>query len=144
MLYFDTSFLAPLILEEATSEKIEAFFVTLPVGSLQVSQWTRVEFASLIAREFRLGGMAQAEALQAIGQFDDMVAGSCQVLVPGAADYELAKGYIQHFATKLRAGDALHLAIASNHGATTLYTLDEGLLAAARLLKVHASRGIEP
>jgi len=47
-----------------------------------------------------------------------MVAGSCQVLVPGAADYELAKGYIQHFATKLKAGDALHLAIASNHGAT--------------------------
>lgn len=33
MLYFDTSFLAPLILEEATSTKIEAFFAKLPVGS---------------------------------------------------------------------------------------------------------------
>jgi hypothetical protein len=30
MLYFDTSFLAPLILEETTSAKIEAFFTRLP------------------------------------------------------------------------------------------------------------------
>ena len=66
MLYFDTSFLAPLIVEEATSKKIEAFFVALPVGRLHVSQWTRVEFASLIAREFRMGGMALAEVLLAM------------------------------------------------------------------------------
>jgi predicted nucleic acid-binding protein len=143
MLYFDTSFLAPLILEESTSVKIEAFFARLPVGELYVSHWTRVEFSSLIAREVRMGGIAEAEALQAIGQFDELVADSFQVLAPGVADYELAKAYIQHFATKLRAGDALHLAIAHNNGAKTFYTLDEGLLNAARLLKVHASRGIK-
>ncbi|MFZ5615278.1 MAG: type II toxin-antitoxin system VapC family toxin, partial [Pseudomonadota bacterium] len=68
---------------------------------------------------------------------------SFQIVAPGAADYELAKEYIQHFATKLRAGDALHLAIAHNNGAKPLYTLDEGLLHAAKLMKVHASRGIK-
>lgn len=143
MLYFDTSFLAPLILEEATSAKIEAFFARLPTGELYVSHWTRVEFASLIAREVRMGGLAESDALLAIGQFDEMVADSFQILAPGVADYELAKEYIQHFATKLRAGDALHLAIASNNGAKTFHTLDEGLLNAARLVKVHASRGIK-
>ncbi|MDO9466775.1 MAG: type II toxin-antitoxin system VapC family toxin [Thiobacillus sp.] len=142
MLYFDTSFLAPLILEESTSTKIEAFFAKLPAGELYVSHWTRVEFASLIAREVRMGGLAEADAQLAIGQFDELVTESFQVLAPAVADYELAKAYIQHFATKLRAGDALHLAIASNHGAKTLYTLDAGLLNAAKLLKVHASRGI--
>ncbi|BBP04824.1 ribonuclease VapC [Sulfuriferula plumbiphila] len=143
MLYFDTSFLAPLLLEESTSAKIEAFFTKLPVGELYVSHWTRVEFASLVAREVRMGGLAEADALLTIGQFDELVAGSFQVLAPGVVDYELAKGYIQHFSTKLRAGDALHLAIASNNGANMLYTLDEGFLSAAKLLKVHASRGIK-
>jgi predicted nucleic acid-binding protein len=143
MLYFDTSFLAPLILEEATSEKIEAYFAKLPVGELYVSHWTRVEFASLIAREVRMGGLAENDALLAIGQFDDLVSESFQAIVPSVADYEHAKSFIQHFATKLRAGDALHLAIASNNGAKMLYTLDEGLLNAAKLLKVHASRGIK-
>ena len=142
MLFFDTSFLAPLILEEATSTKIEDFFVKLPVGGLYVSHWTRVEFSSLIAREVRMGGLAESDALLAIVQFDELVADSFQVVAPGVADYELAKEYIQHFATKLRAGDALHLAIASNNRAKTLYTLDEGLLHAAKLMKVDASRGI--
>lgn len=143
MLYFDTSFLAPLILEEATSTKIEAYFAKLPAGELYVSHWTRVEFASLIAREVRMGGFAEPDARLAIGQFDELVTESFQVLAPAVADYELAKDYIQHFATKLRAGDALHLAIASNNGAKFLYTLDEGLLNAAKLMKVHASRGIK-
>lgn len=143
MLYFDTRFLAPLILEESTSEKIEAFFAKLPAGGLYVSHWTRIEFSSLIAREVRMGGLAESDALLAIAQFDELMVESFQILAPGVADYELAKEYIQHFTTKLRAGDALHLAIATNHGAKALYTLDEGLLAAAKLLKVHASRGIK-
>jgi predicted nucleic acid-binding protein len=143
MLYFDTSFLAPLLLEEATSAKIEAFFTRLPVGELYVSHWTRVEFASLVAREVRMGGLAESDALLALGQFDEMVVDSFQVVAPSIVDYEQAKGYIQHFATKLRAGNALHLAIAHNNGAKTLYTLDEGLLHAAKLMKVHASRGIK-
>ena len=143
MLYFDTSFLAPLILEEATSAKIEACFAKLPAGDLYVSHWTRVEFSSLIAREVRMGGLAESHALLAIAQFDELVVDSFQVLAPSVADYELAKAYIQHFATKLRAGDAMHLAIASNNGAKTLYTLDEGLLNAAKLMKVRSSRGIK-
>ena len=143
MLYFDTSFLTPLILEESTSVKIEAFLAKLPAGELYVSHWTRIEFASLIAREVRMGGLTESDALLAIGQFDQLVTDSFQVVVPSVVDYELAKGYIQHFATKLRAGDALHLAIANNTGAKTFYTLDEGLLNAAKLMKVHASRGIK-
>jgi len=143
MLYFDTSFLAPLILEEASSAKIETFFAKLPAGELYVSHWTRVEFSSLVAREVRMGGLAESDARLAIAQFDELVADSFQILAPSVADFELAKAYIQHFATKLRAGDAMHLAIASNSGAKTLYTLDEGLLNAAKLMKVHASRGIK-
>ncbi len=144
MLYFDTSFLAPLILEEDTSAKVEAYIAKLPVGALCISHWTRTEFASLLAREVRMRALTEENALAAMDQFDAMVAESFQALAPGATDFDLATSYIKRFATKLRAGDALHLAIASNHGAKTFYTLDPGLLAAAKLLKVRASRGIRP
>ena len=143
MLYFDTSFLAPLILEEANSTKVEAFLATLPVGELYISHWARIEFASLIAREVRMGGFAEADGLLAIGQFDELVSESFRIVSPSVTDYELAKEYTQHFATGLQAGDALHLAIAHNNGAKILYTLDDGLLHAAKLMKAHASRGIK-
>lgn len=143
MFYLDTSFVAPLILEEATSEEIESLVAGLPTGELFVSHWTRIELASLIAREVRVGGLVEADALSAMAQFDELVADSFQVVTPSVSDYELAKAYIQNFATKLRAGDALHLAIASNNRVTTLYTLDEGLVRAAKLMNVPAGRGIE-
>ena len=41
MRYFDTSFLVPLILPEATSEPIAGFFEDLPTEDLAVSHWTR-------------------------------------------------------------------------------------------------------
>jgi prevent-host-death family protein len=41
--------LAPLILLEATSNRMERFIVGIPAGELAVSHWTRVEFASLLA-----------------------------------------------------------------------------------------------
>jgi hypothetical protein len=46
--------------------------------------------------------------------------------------------YVLNFRTALRVGDALHLAIAKNHGAVKLPTLDDGLLKAAKLLAVPA------
>jgi len=85
----------------------------LPAGELCISHWTRTEFASLLAREVRMGGLTEDSALAAMDQFDTMVGESFQVLAPGVADFDLATRSIKHFPTKLRAGDALHLAIAS-------------------------------
>lgn len=58
-LHFDTSFLAPLILQESTSEAVEESMATLPPEQLCISQWTRVEFASLVAREVRMGSFSR-------------------------------------------------------------------------------------
>lgn len=141
---FDTSFLAPRVLGEETSEKVEAFIARLPAGEACVSHWTRTEFARLLAREVGMKALAEADALAAMDRFDTMVAESFRVFVPDAADFGLATAYFEHFAAELRAGDALHLAIASNHGAKTFCTSDRGLLASAKLLKVPASRGVRP
>lgn len=63
MPYLDTSFVAPLILEEVSSAEIEDFLTKLPAGELCISHWTRGEFASLIAREVRMGGLPESDAL---------------------------------------------------------------------------------
>ncbi len=142
MIYFDTSFLAPLILPEATSDKIAAFIPQLPPQPFAVSQWTRVEFVSLIARIVRMRSLDVTAALQAEARFEAMVEASFVILVPNTDDFSLAKQYVARFETGLRAGDALHLAIASNHRASAVYSLDKTWLKAGKILGLPVSAGI--
>jgi len=143
VLYFDTSFLAPLILPEATSDKIAAFVRRLPAEEFSVSQWTRVEFSSLIAREVRMGGLDTQVAVRADARFEAMLDESFSILLPDADDFGLAKRYLGRFETGLRAGDALHLAIAENHRAAAIYSLDKMLLKAGEILQLPVSMGIQ-
>ncbi len=53
MRYFDASFLVPLVIPEATSESVHSRFQRFSTDDLAVSDWTRVEFASMLAREVR-------------------------------------------------------------------------------------------
>ena len=142
MLYFDTSFLAPLIIPEATSGKVAAFVRKLPAVEFTVSHWTRVEFSSLIAREVRMGGLDVQAATRADARFEAMVEESFSVLLPNADDFGLAKRYLGRFETRLRAGDALHLAVANNHRASVIYSLDKTLLEAGKILDLPVSMGI--
>lgn len=142
MLYFDTSFLVPLILPEATSDSIAAFVRGLSTEQLTVSHWTRVEFSSPIAREVRMGGLDVQTAARADARFEAMVDESFCVLLPNADDFDMAKRYLGRFETGLRAGDALHLAIANNHRAAVMYSLDRTLLDAGKLLNLPVSMGI--
>jgi predicted nucleic acid-binding protein len=143
MIYFDTSFLVPLVLPEATSERIAAFIRELNTEQFAVSHWTRVEFSSLIAREVRVGGLDAQAAAQADARFEVMVDDSFAVLLPNADDFSLAKQYLGRFETGLRAGEAFHLAIASNHRAGTIYSLDKTLLRAGTTLGLPVSMGIQ-
>ena len=150
MIYLDTSFLAPLFREEATSSKVAAFLARQSVGTLAVGKWAAIEFASLISRDARMGALHDArsgaltvaQGRKLIAEFDAMVADALLVLTPTANDFTLAQQYVANFSTKLRAPDALHLAVAHNNGAEFVATLDEGMLFAAKKLKVAARRAI--
>ncbi len=143
MLYFDTSFLVPLILPEKTSTRIATFIRELPAEQLTVSHWTRVEFSSLIAREVRMGGLDARAGTQADARFEAMIDESFAVLLPNTADFDLAKTYLGHFESGLRAGDALHLALARNHRAGVIYSLDKTLLKAGTMLGLSVSMGVQ-
>ena len=142
MIYLDTSFLTPLFREEATSAKVAAFLSRQAAGSLAVSKWTAVEFASLISRDVRMGALTASQGRRLIAEFDSMVAASLVVLIPSGNDFDLAQEYVANFATQLRGPDALHLAVAHNNGVEFTATLDDGMLSAAKKLKVPARRVI--
>lgn len=142
MVYFDTSFLAPLVLPEATSDRIATFMRGLSVEQFAVSHWTRVEFSSSLAREVRMGGLDAQAAAQADARFEAMVDASFAILLSSADEFDLAKRYLGRFETGLRARDALHLAIASNRRAGAIYSLDKALLKAGSALGLPVSMGI--
>jgi len=61
MLYFDTSFLVPMLIAEETSDKVEAFLLALsPEQDLTVSHWTRVEFARCVGAPCAYAATRQA------------------------------------------------------------------------------------
>jgi len=142
MYYFDTSILVPLVLPEPTSNRVEAYARALPLGSLYLSHWGRTEVASAVSREVRLQSLSPEQGRRVWDRFSQMVDDSFRLIAPQVGDFSTADAFVLQFATALRAGDALHLAIAKNRGAASLLTLDRGLIKAARLLGIPASHGI--
>jgi predicted nucleic acid-binding protein len=139
--YFDTSFLVPLVRLEATTQAVEEF-LRRQQPQLSTSHWTRVEFCSGIARDVRMKALTPGDAAIAIADFESKISPAFALLPIAAPDCELARDFLQHYETGLRAGDALHLAIAANNRAETIHTLDERMLQAGLLLGLPVSRGI--
>ena len=140
MLCFDTGFLVPPIIPEDTSEPIAAFFECLPDEDLAVSHRTRVEFASLLAREVRMGGLDHAAAREAGSKLEAMVGESFIIFVPDRDDFDRARDWLGHSEFGLRAGDALRLAITENRGADEVYTLDKPMITAGKRLGLPSGR----
>ena len=143
MVYLDTSFVAPLVIAEISSGAVEAFVLKVKPGELTTSMWTQVELSSLVSRKVRMGELSDSQADVVRREFDRVLVESFEILAPTAADFAAAAKYLEIPKTGLRAGDALHLAIAANHRAKRILTLDQGFVEAGRLLKLPVSRGIK-
>ncbi len=141
MRYCDTSFVAPLIREEAQSLRVAQFAAALAPGELAISQWTQVEVASLLARDVRMGAITTTEAGEADALFAEISRRSFVVLSPDGRDFDLARRYLHAYESALRAGDALHLAIAGNRQADCVCTLDKGMLRAGAVLGLRMTDG---
>ncbi len=85
MVYLDTSFIAPLFIAEDTSDAVENHLRQID-GTLVTSDWTRVEFASLLARRVRMKelNIAQADAIREA--FEVTLLSSFQMLALSSAD----------------------------------------------------------
>ena len=89
-----------------------------------------------------MGKLDAASARKAGSRFEAMIEESFVILLPSRDDFDRAREWLTHFESGLRAGDALHLAVASNHAADAIYSLDKSMVAAGQALGSPASTGI--
>ena len=87
--------------------------------------------------------LSETAAARIHREFARLLEESLVLLLPSHADFALARRLLERPGTGLRAGDALHLAIAANNRAERILTLDKGLVAAGKVLKLKIGRGIK-
>lgn len=135
MLYVDTSVLVALHTPEAKSADVSRWYVTC-ADRLVSAAWCVSEFASALGIKQRTGQIDEAEAQTAWRQFERMCAGDLYLLPVEPATFHRAAILSLDVASGLRAGDALHLAVALEAKAKGVATLDEVMAKNAKRLKL--------
>ena len=143
MFYLDTSFLVPYFTPEKASSAVEKFLSSIKTEELAISQWTRTEFVSALGIKIRTQRFSEDAARRALAAFDEITGQYFTVIQILERDYLLAAEFLLQWSLGLRAGDALHLALAKNHGAKRIYSLDKSLVKAAGRLRIPAGTGIK-
>lgn len=139
MLYLDTSILVALLSQEGGSEAAQQLLDDwLSAGRSAVcSDWAAAEFRCAIAAKHRAGLIAASDlpllALALDGLSADKLEAAAILPSDVVRSGELA---IARPAMRLRAGDALHIAIAARLGVTHFLSFDQDQAAAARQVLV--------
>jgi len=96
--------------------------------------------SSAMAIKLRTGQIDLEQRAAALAMFNKLVSESFTVLSVTGGHFRVAARFVDQHALGLRAGDALHLATASEHGAT-VRTLDQRLAEAGLVLGVPTQLG---
>jgi predicted nucleic acid-binding protein len=133
MIYVDTSALVPVFIREPKSEAVIGWFESSG-ERLAISEWSLVEFASAAAIKVRTGQTAASLAKQAAARARGFAQTHCRIAVPGREEFRRAAELAGDQNLKLRAGDALHLAIAGSLNVRGILCLDDAMIEGARSL----------
>jgi len=124
--YLDTSLLVAALTNEAATERIQTWLSEQNADDLLISDWVLTEFSSALSIKVRTRALTEGHRAGALAVFTQLMAESFTVIPISSAHFRTAAQFADQYALGLRAGDALHLAVARESGAT-LCTLDRKL-----------------
>jgi predicted nucleic acid-binding protein len=134
--YADTSLLVAALVLEAKTSSVQAWISKEASGKLAVGAWGITEFSAALSIKLRTGQIEpsqQAAALAALAQM--MSEMDVSLLSVEQQHFRTAARFADRHELALRAGDALHLAVAAEHGATVC-TLDKRMADAGRRIGI--------
>jgi predicted nucleic acid-binding protein len=130
MVYVDTSVIVALLTKEPATDEITQWFVAT-ADSLVSADWCAVEFASAIAIKQRMGQLRSVHARAVHTAFKELTTGGLRLLPVPRSAFHRAADLSRAYRDGLRAGDALHLAVAIEAGARVFAGLDKTMNASA-------------
>jgi predicted nucleic acid-binding protein len=130
MAYVDTSALVPMIVEETGTSRVLEWLAAQSHAATAISSWTRTELVSAVVGKVRTSVLSAAAAATALGCARREILPKLRLVPLETDDLDQAELLLERFELGLRAGHALHLAVARRLG-EPLLTLDRRLAAAA-------------
>ena len=122
---------------EASTARIQDWLSRHDPESLCISDWVIAEFASALSIKVRMGQLGLDDRARVASAFTRLRTESLTVVSITRDHFQTAARFAEQATIGLRAGDALHVAVAADRGAT-ICTLDRRLAEAATALAVSA------
>lgn len=135
MRYLDTSVLVSALTHESRTREMQIWLGTQPIDQLTISDWVVTEFSGALSLKLTTGQLTPEQRASVLAMFTQLRQESLQRFSITSNDFHAAAQMADHYQSGLRSGDALHLAIAANHGAQ-FCTLDRQLSKAAEVMGV--------
>jgi uncharacterized protein len=127
MIYLDTSVLIPLFVREAGTERVLAWLQSESGTRLLASDWAVTEFASAITAKVRAQHIDSELAKRAFARFLAFANRHCTLLTLDRVVFHEATNLARDAKNGLRAGDALHVALALISKARQFACLDKAV-----------------
>lgn len=135
MFYLDASVGVAAIIDEPHSERIWQWLRDNSGATICASNWVDTEVCSALSIKMRTGALDAPARADALDTWRTLNRNSLIMLPIADRHFRIASDIAMDHALGVRAGDALHLAIARDTGCT-LVTLDRVMAEAAPLLGV--------
>lgn len=137
--YLDTSAVVAALVAEPHSPAILDWLAAMEPGTVFISDWSHTEVASALSLKVRTGALTLELRAAATSAWQTMHSHNFPTLAVLPEHFDVAANFASQPDLGLRAGDALHLAIA-REGAHNLVTLDHAMADAALQLGVPVER----